>query len=85
MSFKDSIIPILTNYGCISCHNSSFPSGGVNLDGYSNVKVNVDNESMINSMKHIDGFSAMPPSGPKMESCDIDRIQSWINKGAPNN
>ena len=85
MSYADSINPILVNYGCVSCHNSNFSSGGVNLDGYSNVKFNVDNEAMIKSIRHEMGFSAMPPSSPKMDQCDIDRIKSWIQDGAPNN
>ncbi|OGU15304.1 MAG: hypothetical protein A2X61_12450 [Ignavibacteria bacterium GWB2_35_12] len=61
---------------CVSCHGSA---GGVDLNGYANVKTNVDNGKLQN---------AIIPGGSMrslLSSCDADQIIAWINKGAPNN
>lgn len=85
INYKDSVITILQNYGCISCHSNQFPSGNVDLEGYDDVKTYVDSELLIKSIKHADGVSPMPKSAAKMERCDIDKIEAWISDGAPNN
>ncbi|MGB1037421.1 MAG: hypothetical protein ACPGYY_02160 [Bacteroidia bacterium] len=85
MSYTDDIIPILTNYRCISCHNTTSPGGSVDLDSYDDVKIYVDNNRLLGSIKHSNGFSAMPQFSSQMASCDIDKIESWIYDGAKDN
>ena len=85
INYKDSVVAILDNYGCISCHSDQFASGGVDLEGYDDVKTYVDSDLLIKSMKHADGVSPMPKSAPKMQACDIDKIEAWIYDGALNN
>lgn len=84
VSYNDNIVPIL-NRECLSCHNSFSEQGGVNLEGYENVLEYVNDGSLLGSIKHEDGYEPMPLSGSKMSNCDIDRIESWINDGAPDN
>lgn len=38
---------------------------------------------MTGAINHEEGFSAMPPSGVKMDQCDIDKIEAWIADGTP--
>jgi mono/diheme cytochrome c family protein len=84
LSYAGEITDILTNYNCLSCHSNTSSQGGVNLEGYTALKVWVDNELLLKSIKH-DGASPMPKNQAKMNACDIDKIEGWINDGAPNN
>lgn len=86
VSYQDVVIPIMENNGCIGCHNTTFPQGSVNLDNYDDVKISVDNGSLLGSIKHSDGFKPMPlNSTSTIDQCDIDKIESWIYDGAQNN
>ena len=84
MSYSNDISPILQNYNCISCHNTVNPQGGVNLEGYNQTKVWVDNSRLAKSINH-NGASPMPKDQAKMDTCDIKKIESWISDGARNN
>lgn len=66
----------IMNSKCVQCHGNS---GGVDLNGYANVKANVDNGRMQKSIA---------PGGSMVSlltDCDAKQIMAWINKGAPNN
>ena len=84
MSYGNDITPILQNYGCIGCHNTVNPQGAVNLAGYEQTKIWIDNTILVKSINH-NGASPMPKFQAKMDSCDIKKIESWISDGARNN
>ena len=84
MSYRNDISSILENYSCVSCHNTINPQGGVNLEGYVQTKIWVDNSRLAKSINH-NGASPMPKDQAKMDSCDIKKIESWISDGARNN
>ncbi len=75
--FSAVINPILTNK-CLACHNNTTMNGGINLEGYDNVKANYD--AVLNSTR----AGRMPKDGP-LDSCTISKIQTWVNRGANNN
>ena len=85
MSLGTDISPILDNYSCNSCHSSTSNAGGVDLEGYTNLKIWVDNGRLLGSMKHDGATSPMPKAAPKMAQCDIDKVEAWITQGAQNN
>ena len=85
VTYSGKVTNILEQYGCVQCHNSIAASGGVMLHDYANVKVHVDNGSLLGSIKHESGFKPMPQGSNKIPSCNIDQIEAWINDGAPNN
>ena len=70
---------------CVGCHNAAAPSAGIVLDTYTEVKKYADNGRLLGSVRHDDGFKAMPQSMPKSPKCDIDKLEAWIADGAPNN
>ncbi|MCO4819673.1 MAG: hypothetical protein KC517_08610 [Bacteroidetes bacterium] len=87
--FSDQVSLILTNR-CLNCHNTSnagFFGGGVDLEGYTNVKTYVDNGTLLSSITHDGIASFMPKSANNtmLPTCDINQITAWINAGAPNN
>lgn len=69
------------------CHNTTTASAGANLSSYTNIKTYITNNKdfFIGSIKHTSGFSAMPKDGNKLATCDISKIESWINAGMLNN
>jgi len=82
MTYTNNIKPILDN-NCISCHQSSNPSGGVLLDSYDQVINQVDNGRLSGAVNHKPGYSPMPQGGGKLSDCDLSKIDSWINSGSP--
>lgn len=70
---------------CLTCHDALSQNGNVNLEGYDNVKIYVDNGKLLGTIRHEDGFSAMPQGASQLASCTINKIQAWVDAGAPNN
>lgn len=82
MSYANDILPILNSKGCISCHGDL---ATLDLNGYADLKIYVDNGRLFGSINHDAGFRPMPDFQPKIDQCSIDKIKSWIDAGAPNN
>jgi hypothetical protein len=83
-TYSEAVQPILDQY-CVSCHSSSFPSGNVKLDNYTNVKIYADNGKLLGTISHASGYSPMPQGASKLDDCKILTISKWIDAGAPNN
>ena len=79
ISFSSDIEPVL-DVSCINCHNSMNANAGIILDSYEDAIDAANSGRLLGSVKHEPGYSAMPPSG-KLDSCQIIRIEEWINKG----
>ncbi len=84
MSYSGNVLPILED-NCYSCHDQAGNQGGVTLEGYSNLKVYVDNGKLIGVINHASGFPAMPQGSPQLGQCQIDKIEAWVDQGALNN
>ncbi|MBM2814782.1 MAG: hypothetical protein HW421_1544 [Ignavibacteria bacterium] len=78
VSFKDFIKPIIDER-CKTCHNNTSQYGGVNLDGYENIKINSVSGKLYNSIR----FGNM--SNYISDDCDIAKIKAWRNQGSKNN
>ncbi len=83
-TFSANVLPLLNNR-CNNCHSGSSPSGDILLNSYSETIKYVNNGSLMGSINHASGYSAMPKSAAKMSSCEIGTIQKWIDSGAINN
>jgi hypothetical protein len=83
-TFSGNVLPLLNNR-CNNCHGGASPSAGINLTSYSEVMKYVNNGSLMGSINHGSGYSAMPKNAGKMSACEIGTIQSWIDSGALNN
>lgn len=84
MSYQNNIAPIIANH-CLDCHNAVANLGGVTLETYTDLKMWVDNGRILGAIQHLPGFIPMPQVGDKLSDCQIDKIESWIEDGAPNN
>lgn len=83
-TFAADVLPIL-DARCNNCHAGSSPSGDIALDTYTEVVKYVNNGSLVGSIRHASGFSAMPRNSGKLNPCDIQKITSWVDAGAANN
>jgi len=84
VSFVGTIYPIIENK-CLSCHNNSFNSGGINLEGYQNVQPIANGGALLSTIKHEGNYSPMPQNADKLDECSISQIEKWINNGTLNN
>ncbi len=82
LSYSEDVIPILTNRGCLACHGDL---ASLDLNGYDDLKVYIDNGAFLGSIRHEDGFQPMPQNSPKLSDCEINIIKAWIAQGALNN
>lgn len=83
--FAADIQPIFNTWCTASCHTTSSPGGGFDLSNYSGIKSCGQSGKLMNSINHTGGAIAMPLGGGKVDACDIQKIQNWINTGYPNN
>lgn len=83
-AFTADVLPIL-NLHCNNCHSGASASGGIRLDTYANTMVYVNDGSLLGSVQHQSGFSAMPKNSAKLPACKIQTIENWIKTGSPDN
>jgi mono/diheme cytochrome c family protein len=82
VSFAADILPVMQQ-SCQACHKGASPSGGILLTNYAEVFAQVTNFKLLPAVKRT-GPKPMPPSA-SLQQCTINKIQAWINAGAPNN
>jgi len=86
-TYAAAIAPLLQFY-CYSCHASGAAAssgGGIVLDNYTSLLVQVQNGKLLGDLQHLSGYNAMPQIGSKLEDCQITQVSNWIKAGAPNN
>ncbi|MBL7923370.1 MAG: hypothetical protein JNL88_04140 [Bacteroidia bacterium] len=84
VTFAAVIRPIMQNK-CQGCHQGTSPGGGVNLSNYAGISGAAFDGSLLGSVEHAAGWSAMPKNAAALPDCDIAKIRIWVNAGAPNN
>lgn len=81
LTYTNTVGPMLTNYGCVGCHNTQGASGGVVLETYDDVKAEVGRiVPSIEQDPNLSSSKYMPP-GAKVSDCDISKVKAWINSG----
>lgn len=84
MNYIEDISPIL-ELSCNGCHSSSVASGGVVTDNYSDILIVVQSGQLSGAINWDDGYTNMPFNQSKLDDCTINKINNWINDGAPEN
>ncbi|WP_395768998.1 c-type cytochrome [Aquirufa sp.] len=82
ISFDKSVWSIM-NKQCVSCHNASNPSAGVDLSSYDKIQTYVKNGKLYGSLTHAVGYKPMPSATLKLNNCDITMIRKWIRGSSP--
>lgn len=85
MSLQSDIVPIL-QHNCYSCHSIAAAPANRNviLEGYDNLIKYVNNGQLVSAIRHESNYP-MPQNAPKLSSCNISKIESWIDAGALDN
>ncbi len=89
ISFSQQVSPIITTFcgstggSASSCHGTS-SSSGIPLVTHLDVS-NSASDNLMDAIRHINGASAMPKGGGKLDNCRIATIQKWIDEGKSNN
>lgn len=83
VSYAEDIEPIIENDCATSgCHVAGGTGNG-RFDNYQRVKAKVDNGSMRKRV--VENKDMPPPDEEPLTSCQIDKIDAWLDAGAPNN
>ncbi|KAA3651745.1 MAG: hypothetical protein DWP98_02420 [Bacteroidetes bacterium] len=84
VTFTLSVSPIIKS-NCQGCHNGVNPGGGIVLTNYTEIKNQVVSGKLDGAVNHRPGFIPMPYNQPKLNDCNLFKINKWINEGALNN
>jgi uncharacterized membrane protein len=81
-----STIRSILNDNCMNCHNSGSALGGVVLETHAQVAAYSTslNDVFYVSLTTATGAKKMPQGG-SLPNCDIEKVKTWIEAGAPNN
>lgn len=82
-SYSVDVLPLLID-NCYRCHAAAANFGGINLEGYDQVSIYVNNGELLGVIRHTPGFSPMPQNEPQLVECNIEKIATWIESGAQN-
>lgn len=84
VGYATTIAPIIED-NCLNCHNAAANFGNVTLEGHNNLKTYAGNGQLLGVIRHESGFPAMPQGAPQLVDCTIEKIEKWVNDGAPDN
>lgn len=84
VTYSQTVQPLLAEH-CLSCHSAAANFGGVTLEGYERVLASVNSGELLGVLRHTPGFSPMPNNAPQLPECEIEKIATWIDQGAPQN
>ena len=84
VTWEHPIRDILATY-CVQCHNGELSYGGVRHDVYE-LELIVVNDGRLNGVvNHLPGYPQMPYQRPKLPDCELLLINTWLERGAPEN
>ncbi len=82
VTFSAVVGPIMAQSCALSgCHDAATRSAGYDLSSYMGAKMCAHQGRLLGAIRHEPGYSPMPKGGGKLDSCDIVRIEYWINHG----
>jgi len=71
---------------CSVCHSNDFTYvDEIKMDSYDNVRSSINTGLVWPAINHLEGSPPMPDDLPKLQECDLKKIEAWINVGMPNN
>ncbi len=83
-SFMVAIYPIIQTH-CEGCHSGSTPQGGISITNYNQIEGLAANGHLLGVIDHEPSYTPMPYNLPKLGTCEINKIKTWIANGAQNN
>lgn len=87
VTYQTDVLPVIKQ-NCYSCHSFaaySISGGGINLEGYNQLKLYADNGQLMNAINHTGGVTPMPKDGAILSYCNRAAINRWILNHSPDN
>jgi len=85
-SYSGFIQPLMSSScATANCHAGNSPASNLNLSEYGTVKLIADDGRLIGVTFWQSGFDQMPRGQAQLSQSTLDRIQLWVDDGAPNN
>jgi hypothetical protein len=84
VSYSSEIEPIISGK-CYACHSIGSTISTIILEGYDNIKRYAEDGRLYGAVSHSVGFSPMPQGGAMLPECELEKINVWVQNGAPNN
>ena len=84
ISWEHPIREILATY-CVECHNEDLQYNDVRHDDYQLVLLVVNDGRLNGVVNHLPGYPQMPYQRPKLPACELFLINTWLERGAPEN
>ncbi|QTN39866.1 hypothetical protein HZ996_12155 [Cryomorphaceae bacterium] len=86
VTYSEVIEPLMTQSCAFEgCHGGSFPAANLDLNDYDDVKKVADNGLLVNRINRAPGDPLLMPPAGKLPTCNIERIEAWVDAGAPQN
>lgn len=79
----ESTIAEILEINCVVCHGPSQSYNNVRHDSYTSEMVVVNDGRLRGVVNHLPGFSKMPKDRPQLSECDLKKINTWLDNGAP--
>lgn len=70
---------------CVPCHNEELQYNGVRHDTYEFELIVVNDGRLNGVVNHLPGYPQMPYQLPKLPECELLLINTWLERGAPEN
>lgn len=84
VSYQAEIVPIMQN-NCLVCHSTAAGLGNIRLQRYTDLISYIPGGVLMGSIRHDSGFKPMPQNGSRINDCDIEKLEAWIESGFPEN
>ena len=84
ISYSVDVFPVISEY-CLGCHGAINPSAGIPLTTYEEIQTLALSGTLFETINHSAGYVPMPYNQEQLSQCTIDKIASWIEKGALDN
>lgn len=70
---------------CVPCHNEELHYNDVRHDTYEFELIVVNDGRLNGVVNHVPGYPQMPYQLPKLPECELLLINTWLERGAPEN
>ncbi len=81
----NSKISAIMQKNCVECHGEVISYNGVRHDSYQSELIVVNDGRLKGVVNHLNGFAKMPKDRGKLPACELELINIWLDKGAPEN
>lgn len=86
VTFQADVLPILQqNCAVAGCHSTTSLQSGLDLGSYADIQQIATDGRLMDRVARPAGDGLLMPPGNKLNGCDIDKINSWVARGALNN